>query len=59
MLKTAFWKNAARSLPATVRERYMAHLESAERWELALDAVVDGYKALIRQFHALRRSHAH
>ncbi len=59
MLKTAFWRNAANSLPAAVRSRHMAQLESAERWELALDAVADGCKALARQFHALRRSHAH
>jgi len=45
-LKTAFWRNAANSLPAAVRERYMAHFEAAERWDLALDAVVDSFSRL-------------
>lgn len=58
MLKTSFWQNAANSLPAAVRERHMAHLVSAERWELALDAIVEGCKALSRQFQT-PRSHAH
>ena len=53
MLKTAFWKNAANSLPAAVRARYLPHFESAERWELALDAAIESWKALTRQVHAL------
>ena len=40
-LSTAFWRKAASSLPAHVRERYMADFERAERWELALDAVIE------------------
>jgi hypothetical protein len=47
MLKTAFWKSAAASLPATVRDRYMPHLERAERWELALDTAIEGFKACL------------
>jgi hypothetical protein len=46
-LKTSFWRNAANSLPAAVRARYMTHLESAERWELALDAAIEGFKACL------------
>ena len=31
-LTTPFWQEAYRSLPEEVRHRYLAHLESAERW---------------------------
>ncbi|HET7671339.1 MAG TPA: hypothetical protein VFK84_13090 [Burkholderiales bacterium] len=41
MLKTVFWKNAAASLPSSVRERYMIDIEQAERWELAIDEVFE------------------
>ena len=41
MLKTAFWINAANSLPAAVRQRYMRDFERAERWELALNAAIE------------------
>ena len=41
MLKTAFWKHAAASLPAEVRQRYLVDLEQAERWELALDSAIE------------------
>ena len=41
MLKTKFWKNAAASLPANVRSRYLHDLEQAERWELALDGAIE------------------
>ena len=53
MLKTAFWRNAANALPQPVRARHMLLLERAERWELALDAAVEGYKGLTRQLHSL------
>jgi len=52
-LKTAFWRNAAASLPAEVRDRYMLDLERAERWELALGAAVE---ALTRALSAFGRS---
>ncbi len=41
MLKTAFWIKAANSLPAHIRARYLVHFERAERWELALDSIVE------------------
>lgn len=41
MLKTTFWKNAAASLPASVRERYRVDIEQAERWELVIDGVIE------------------
>lgn len=40
-LRTAFWRNAAASLPAAVRARYALELERAERWELALGAAIE------------------
>ena len=41
MLKTKFWRNAAASLPASVRARYLADIEQAERIELALDGAIE------------------
>ncbi len=38
---TSFWKKAYKSLPAPVRERYLADLHAAERWELRLQAVIE------------------
>jgi hypothetical protein len=40
-LRTAFWKKAAASLPASARARHMGTLEQAERWELALDGAFE------------------
>ena len=57
-LKTAFWKNAAASLPAEIRDRYALDLERAERWELALgravEAVARAKVAFERALHARR-----
>jgi hypothetical protein len=38
---TAFWRRASKSLPASVRQRYLPQLKSAERLELALDRVIE------------------
>jgi hypothetical protein len=54
MLKTRFWRQAASSLPAPVRARYLAYFEDAERFELALDAVVDTWKLFTRRIPAPR-----
>jgi len=60
-LKTAFWRNAAASLPAEVRGRYALDLERAERWELALgraiEALTRAKAAFGRAFHAPRGAH--
>ena len=60
-LKTAFWRNAAASLPAQVRDRYLLDLERAERWELAaaraIEALVRAKSALGRSFQAPRGAH--
>jgi len=54
-LHTPFWRAAYQSLPETVRQRYLAYIERAERWELALDAASDGISrakcALVRLFN--------
>jgi hypothetical protein len=61
MLKTAFWKSAAASLPAAVRKRYLRDLERAERWELALDRAIEtlarARAALGKAFHTPRSAH--
>jgi hypothetical protein len=44
MLETPFWRHAASSLPAHVRERYAAQLEAAERLDIALDAAIDMFR---------------
>lgn len=54
MLKTRFWRQAANSLPAPVRARYLAHFEDAERFELALDAVAETWKLFTRRIPAPR-----
>ena len=51
-LRTPFWKAAYQSLPQTARQRYLAYIEQAERWDLALDAASD---ALSRAKGALAR----
>ena len=51
-LRTPFWRAAYQSLPRTVRRRYLADVERAERWEFALDAGID---ALSRAKGALAR----
>lgn len=61
MLKTVFWKNAAASLPSSVRERYMVDIEQAERWELAADGVIELFArakaAFARSVNAPRGAH--
>jgi hypothetical protein len=51
-LRTPFWRAAYQSLPETVRYRYLAYVERAERLELALDAASD---ALARMKIAVTR----
>jgi hypothetical protein len=40
---TSFWQGAYASLPSAVRERYVADLRAAERWELRMDAVIESW----------------
>ena len=61
MLRTEFWKRAARTLQPAVRERHMGELVRAERFELQLDAVIDAISqvkvAVARAF--ARPTHQH
>ena len=41
MLKTRFWRNAANSLPESVRARYLGDIEQAERIELVLAGALE------------------
>ena len=60
-LKTAFWRSAAASLPAEIRNRYALDLERAERWELAIvwavETLTRARTAFGRAFHAPRGAH--
>lgn len=59
--KTKFWRDAAARLPAGVRERHLADLQRAERWELALDRAIEAFAhvkaAFVRTFHTPRGAH--
>jgi hypothetical protein len=61
MLETAFWKNAYQSLPEPIRYRYLGHLERAERWDLAIDGIIDAASrakaALGKLFQTPRSAH--
>jgi hypothetical protein len=61
MLKTKFWRNAAASLPQSVRARYLADIEQAERLELALDGAIDAVSraraSLASRFQTPRGAH--
>jgi hypothetical protein len=37
---TKFWHEAHLSLPAELRPRYLAQMQAAERWELAIGRIV-------------------
>lgn len=58
---TQFWKNALRSLPERLQERYRLQMLAAERWELALDALFQSLSqardALARRFHLPSGAH--
>jgi hypothetical protein len=60
MLKTKFWRNAAASLPESVRARYLADIEQAERYELALDGAIEALaraRASFNRFQTPRGAH--
>ena len=62
-LRTPFWRAAYRALPETLRYRHLADIERAERWELALDAAVEGFSwvkgAVSRLFSTNTKAHSH
>jgi hypothetical protein len=60
-LRTAFWKNALKQLPAGVQARHVHDFEAAERWELRLAALIEAWSQLKsvcgRMFHQPRSAH--
>jgi hypothetical protein len=61
---TPFWQAAFKSLPPAERQRYRSQLRSAERWDLAIDDLIEilsrGKKLLARLLQAApRRRPAH
>ena len=38
---TPFWQRAYESLPAEIRAQYFTQIQSAERWELSVAAVIE------------------
>ena len=42
-LVTPFWREAYSSLPAHVRERYLAEFVAAERWELTIGSLIEAW----------------
>lgn len=59
MLKTAFWKRAAGSLPASVRSRHVDAIARAERFEILLDGVIDAWSRVKGAFAAQPPTHQH
>ena len=59
--ETKFWHEAHQSLPGELRPRYLAQMQAAERWELAIGRVVQTFssakKALSRLFQTPRSAH--
>jgi hypothetical protein len=56
---TSFWQKAERSLPVHVRARYAGYFRQAERWELALDGLIEiGSRAKSRFERALQAPHS-
>jgi hypothetical protein len=59
--KTKFWRDVSGQLPADVLARHLADLQRAERWELALDRLIEAWSrlklAFTRAFHTPRGAH--
>ena len=62
-LRTPFWRAAYRALPEATRYRHLADIERAERWELAIDTLVEGLAwvkgAVSRLFSTNTKAHSH
>jgi len=58
---TSFWRNAHQQLPASVRERYALQMRAAERWELAIGALIETWSrarlAITRALQGPRSAH--
>ncbi len=55
---TKFWQQAYDNLPASTRVQYLTHMKAAERWELAVDDVIEVWSrakgAVVKLFHTPR-----
>ena len=55
---TNFWQQAYEKLPAGVRAQYLTQMKAAERWELAVDDVIEIWSrargAVAKLFHTPR-----
>jgi len=54
---TSFWQSAYGSLPASVRNRYVADLRAAERWELRMDAIIESWSRAKQLFSRPAAAH--
>ena len=59
MLKTRFWRNAANSLPQSVRARYLGDIEQAERIELVLGGAIEAVARARASFTRFQTRGAH
>jgi hypothetical protein len=57
-LKTAFWRQAAQSLPEGTRRRYLADFEGAEHFELVLDGLIELVQRAKHALHMLGGAHS-
>jgi hypothetical protein len=59
--RTQFWQRAYESLPKGVRGQYLTQIKAAERWELALGDVIEGWSraknAVAKLFQTPSRAH--
>jgi hypothetical protein len=55
---TNFWQQAYEKLPAGSRAQYLTQMKAAERWELAIDDVIEVWSrakaAVAKLFHTPR-----
>ena len=59
---TNFWQQAYEKLPSGVRGQYLTQMKSAERWELAIDDLIElgsrAKGAVAKLFHTPRTKRA-
>ena len=58
---TPFWQRAYEGLPAEIRAQYLAQIQSAERWELATNALISALSraknGVLKLFQTPSRAH--
>ena len=59
---TSFWQRAYEKMPEHVRGQYLTPMQSAERWELFVDDLIEfwsrGKNAAVKLFHSPRAKRA-